>query len=135
MPAISETRESLMQAFPEGHPLAALIRGAGDAEAALQWPASAPARSACLLRIDNGSFIMWLDPSKLSAGAGSGAEPILSQLILYLPAGRYRAEYWKAGTGARAAGQGPCAAETGSGPCLVLTPPGGGPFAVLISRC
>lgn len=129
----SETLARLGGAFPPGHRLiglaAELAAGAPRAGAVAPASGEAAAETAFAERLFSrkgnasaataefgalgaigGALLLWLNP-----GAEGGSAP--RQLVLDLPAGRYRAEYWNA------AASGPAGVEIATAAPLVLGPP------------
>lgn len=72
----------------------------------------------------NVALLVWLGRRTVAAEPGGAAG---LQFILDLPAARYRIEYWKAGEGLLEG------VEIGTGPRLVLSPPGEAPLVALVA--
>ena len=134
----SETLARILEALPPGHALGELASGftepaerlcragglegrtasAGRAADAASWPGEFGILTASGDQADR--YLLWL-------GSGAGMEGH-RQLVLYPPPGRYRIEYWTDGEG-RLTG-----VEIGTSSPLILSPPGSGPYVVLIRR-
>ena len=128
----SETLARILEALPPGHrlkeltlgftgPADGLLQAEGDAKrakAASSWPGETGILAASENQADR--YLLWLGPRAGMEGS--------RQLILYPPPGRYRMEYWTDGE-ARLTG-----VEIGTASPLILTPPGDGPYIVLIRR-
>ena len=128
----SETLARVLEALPPGHrlketasgftgPVDGLLLAEGDAKKmkdAPGWPGEFGILTASGNQADR--YLLWL-------GSRAGMED-RRQLVLYPPPGRYKIEYWTTGD-SRLEG-----VEIGTSAPLVLSPPGNGPYIVLIQR-
>ena len=128
----SETLARILVALPSGHRLREAAMGfTGSADGLLlaredakrmkdvpDWPGEFGILAVSGNEADR--YLLWL-------GSRAGMKSS-RQLVLYPPPGRYRMEYWTDGEG-RLTG-----VEIGTASPLILSPPGDGPYVVLIRR-
>lgn len=146
----SETLAKILGALSPGHrlrrlaleftgPAEGLLQaggGAGRARDAAGWPGEFGALAAPGdPRAGRDSkprdlYLLWLGPCRGTSASPTASKPALrrGQFVLYPPQGSYRIEYWTTGN-CRLTG-----VEIGSSSPLVLSPPGDGPYLVLIRR-